>query len=179
MNSLLTLAAEAVNNNAYDGKASVGTAWAPVATWVFGIVIVGAILLFFSFLPGWINTVRTKDTASMSLGMWVISVVGLSFLVIFYALGMANSRCVGNGDGTVHLDTSIKVSAQFAVVFTCEAASLVLSVYVLVFKLINMKKAKSLGITEKEYCKQLAAKSTGSKSLASMFKFGKKDSIKE
>lgn len=123
--------------------------WTPVATWGFGIVIVGAVLLFFSFLPGWINTVRSKDTASMSLGMWIVSVVGLAFLVIFYALGMSNRAHLPGGKLG-------PVSAQFTVVFVCEALSLLLSIYILIYKLINMSIAHHKGITEKELCEQLA-----------------------
>lgn len=151
---LITLAAKVANiaGNPHGTNGSINEPWSPVGTWAFGIVIVGAVLLFFSFLPGWINTVRTKDTASMSLGMWIISVVGLAFLVIFYALGMANRpKLPGGGLGPV--------SAQFTVVFVCEALSLLLSIYILIYKLFNMGMAHKLGITEKEYCEKLAAKS--------------------
>ena len=158
MTDLITLAAEAAKTD--NGTYSGGYGWSPVATWAFAIVTVGAILLFFSFLPGFINTVRTKDTASMSLSMWIVSVIGLTFLVIFYALGMANTAKGGHEPAT-----------HFCIVFSCEAASLLLSIYVLVYKLFNMNKAKKLGISEKEYCEQLAAKSKGSKFS---FKFGKK-----
>ncbi len=120
--------------------------YSPVALWVFIIVTIGAVLLFLSFLPGWINTVKTKDTSSMSLSMWIISVVGLTFLTLFYALGVGNTAT--NGD----------VSVQFLIVLICEGLSLILSIYILIFKLWNMKMAKKLGISEKEYCYRLKHK---------------------
>lgn len=167
MTDLITLASKQLE--VHHSQASIGCGWSPVATWAFGIVIVGAILLFFSFLPGWFNTMRTKDTASMSLSMWIVSVVGLVFLVTFYALGMANRPKEANG-------SLGPVSAQFTVVFVCEALSMLLSIHVLVYKLINMSKAKQLGITEKEYCEQLYAKSEGHnvyETIAKAFTFKK------
>ena len=161
MMDLITLATSKTDNGSY----STGYGWSPVSTWAFAIVTIGAILLFFSFLPGFINTIRTKDTASMSLSMWVVSVIGLTFLVIFYALGMANTAKGGKEPAT-----------HFCIVFSCEAASLILSIYVLAYKLFNMQKAKNLGITEKEYCSQLAAKSTSSKKFS--FKLTKKSEDK-
>ncbi len=128
-------------------NSSVGEFYSPVAQWVFIIVTIGAILLFLSFLPGWLNTVKTKDTSSMSLSMWIISVVGLAFLTLFYALGVGNTASSDSG-----------VSVQFVIVLVCEGLSLILSIYILIFKLINMKNAKKLGITEKEYCYRLKNK---------------------
>lgn len=128
-------------------NSSVGEFYSPVAQWVFIIVTIGAILLFLSFLPGWLNTVKTKDTSSMSLSMWIISVVGLTFLTLFYALGVGNTASSDSG-----------VSVQFVIVLVCEGLSLILSIYILIFKLINMKNAKKLGITEKEYCYRLKNK---------------------
>ena len=128
-------------------NSSVGEFYSPVAQWVFIIVTIGAILLFLSFLPGWLNTVKTKDTSSMSLSMWIISVIGLAFLTLFYALGVGNTASSDSG-----------VSVQFVIVLVCEGLSLILSIYILIFKLINMKNAKKLGITEKEYCYRLKNK---------------------
>ena len=128
-------------------NSSVGEFYSPVAQWVFIIVTIGAILLFLSFLPGWLNTVKTKDTSSMSLSMWIIPVVGLAFLTLFYALGVGNTASSDSG-----------VSVQFVIVLVCEGLSLILSIYILIFKLINMKNAKKLGITEKEYCYRLKNK---------------------
>ncbi len=128
-------------------NSSVGEFYSPVAQWVFIIVTIGAILLFLSFLPGWLNTVKTKDTSSMSLSMWIISVVGLAFLTLFYALGVGNTASSDSG-----------VSVQFVIVLVCEGLSLILSIYILIFKLINMKNAKKIGITEKEYCYRLKNK---------------------
>lgn len=120
----------------------------PVALWVFIIVTIGAILLFLSFLPGWWNTIKTKDTSPLSLTMWIISVVGLFFLTLFYLMGVISAG------------TSGKVSVQFLIVFLCEGLSLLLSIHVLVFKIMNMNKAKKMGISEKEYCMLLKAKKT-------------------
>ena len=128
-------------------NSSVGEFYSPVAQWVFIIVTIGAILLFLSFLPGWLNTVKTKDTSSMSLSMWIISVVGLAFLTLFSALGVGNTASSDSG-----------VSVQFVIVLVCEGLSLILSIYILIFKLINMKNAKKIGITEKEYCYRLKNK---------------------
>lgn len=138
---------ENLNLILYSANSSVGEFYSPVAQWVFIIVTIGAILLFLSFLPGWLNTVKTKDTSSMSLSMWIISVVGLAFLTLFYALGVGNTASSDSG-----------VSVQFVIVLVCEGLSLILSIYVLIFKLINMKNAKKLGITEKEYCYRLKNK---------------------
>lgn len=138
---------ENLNLILYSANSSVGEFYSPVAQWVFIIVTIGAILLFLSFLPGWLNTVKTKDTSSMSLSMWIISVVGLAFLTLFYALGVGNTASSDSG-----------VSVQFIIVLVCEGLSLILSIYVLIFKLINMKNAKKLGITEKEYCYRLKNK---------------------
>lgn len=125
---------------------SVGYNFSPLAPWGFAMAIIGAITLFFCFLPGFLNTIRTKDTSQMSLIMWIITLFGLAFLVIFYAMGMANSTDGGKNH----------VSSQFTVVFVCEGASLLMSIYVFLFKIMNMIKAKSMGITEAEYCAQLA-----------------------
>lgn len=125
---------------------SVGNNFSPLPSWGFAMAIIGAITLFFCFLPGFLNTIRTKDTSQMSLIMWIITLFGLSFLVIFYAMGMANSTDGGKNH----------VSSQFTVVFVCEGASLLMSIYVFLFKIMNMMKAKSMGITEAEYCAQLA-----------------------
>lgn len=127
---------------------STGEFYSPVSLWVFIIVTIGAILLFLSFLPGWLNTVKTKDTSSMSLSMWIISVAGLTFLTLFYALGVGNTAQSGS------------VSVQFIIVLVCEGLSLILSIYILIFKIINMKNAKKLGMTEKEYCYRIKNKKT-------------------
>lgn len=131
-----------------------GASWAPVPTWAFAIVVVGAFTLFFAFLPGFITTVKTKDTSGMSLLMWLVTLAGLTFLVIFYALGIANTTI-----GATDMETgklTHEPAPHFVIVFVCEAASLILSAYVFIFKLINMKKAKNMGITEAEYCARLA-----------------------
>lgn len=154
--------------------ASSGENFSPIGSWGFAMAIIGAILLFFCFLPGFLNTLRTKDTSQMSIVMWIITWFGLAFLVIFYAIGMANSthtvtpeanaalapvyKALGYTGSLTFASYKSQVSSQFTVVFTCEGASLILSTYVLLFKIFNMIKAKSMGITEGEYCAELAKK---------------------
>lgn len=129
--------------------------WSPVATWSFALVVVGAFTLLFAFLPGFISTVRSKNTASMSLLMWILSVAGLACLSIFYLLGT-----ISTAEGAVDKDgVALNVPApHFLIVLICEFISCILSTYILMIKVINMQKAKKLGITEEEYCKTLAKK---------------------
>ncbi len=130
----------------FDGSQfSLFAPWSPVSTWAFGIVVIGAITLFFAFLPGFIAVVKTKNTAELSWVMWLVSVIGLAFLVLFYLLGVISTAQGNDGIPAPH----------FMIVFICEALSLILSIYVFAYKLINMGAAKKAGISEAEYCARL------------------------
>lgn len=135
------------------GQWSLFASWSPVATWTFALVVVGAFILLFAFLPGFISTVRSKNTAGMSLLMWVLSVAGLACLSIFYLLGT-----ISTANSSVDVSTGQNTNTpapHFLIVFICEFISCILSCYILVIKVFNMQKAKKLGITEEEYCKTL------------------------
>lgn len=139
----------------FNGQFSLFGLWSPVATWCFALVVVGAFTLLFAFLPGFISTVRSKNTASMSLLMWVLSVAGLACLSIFYLLGTISTAQNSVDWKGNHLNIP---APHFLIVLICEFISCVLSTYILIVKITNMQKAKKLGITEEEYCKTLSKK---------------------
>lgn len=122
--------------------------WSPVGTWAFAIVVVGALVLLGSFIPGFVSVVKTKNTADQSWVMWLVTVLGLAFLTLFYMLGSISTAQGNNGVPAPH----------FLLVCLCEGISLILSIYILVYKFINMSRAKKANITEQELCRRISAK---------------------
>ncbi|MCV3743466.1 hypothetical protein OF377_01005 [Ureaplasma sp. ES3154-GEN] len=106
----------------------------PVHPWAVFFQVIGAVLVFIAYVPGVVATLKSRRTEVLSLGMWILSVLGLAFLTIFAWLGFSLAP------------------GAFALVAVSETLSLFLTIIVLSVKITNMKKAKAAGMTELEYC---------------------------
>lgn len=121
---------------------------APVPLWGIILVIIGVILLLGSFIPGFVSVVKSKNTADLSWVMWLVTVIGLFFLTVFYLMMIIQGASNNNGTPAVHA----------ILAFLSEGISLILSAWILAYKLINMQKAKKQNISEAELCKRLVTR---------------------
>ncbi|MCV3728732.1 hypothetical protein OF376_03010 [Ureaplasma miroungigenitalium] len=106
----------------------------PIHPWAVFFQVIGAVLVFIAYVPGVVATLKSKRTEVLSLGMWILSVLGLAFLTIFAWLGFSLSP------------------GGFALVAVSESLSLILTIIVLSVKISIMNKAKKAGMSELEYC---------------------------
>ncbi|MCV3754325.1 PQ-loop domain-containing transporter [Ureaplasma zalophigenitalium] len=106
----------------------------PMHPWAVFFQVIGAVLVFIAYVPGVVATLKSKRTEALSLGMWVLSVLGLAFLTIFAWMGVSVS--VGG----------------FILVAISETLSMFLTIIVLSVKISTMQKAKKAGMSELEYC---------------------------
>lgn len=109
-------------------------------TWGLVFQFMGAIIIAVCYAPGTIASLRNRQTQDMSWNMWLITVFALTCLAIFAACGIASDP-----------------GAQFAVVFCCETICDIFAILILYVKVLNNMKAKSLGITEREFCEKYAS----------------------
>lgn len=105
----------------------------PTSEWGVAFQVMGAVLVFTAFIPVVIQILRSKRTESLSVMMWIVTVIGLGLLGIFAWMGV-----------------SVNVGG-FILVALAQTLSCVLSTIVLIFKLINRSRAKKAGMSELEY----------------------------
>ena len=118
-----------------------------VAVLVIGIL--GAICIAIFSIPGLVRIVKTKDTASVSLAMYIIFASGAFLVVLMSIIAMFGYQeawiigiTIGNG------------------------ASLGMTISIIVIKAKNMKAAKNNGMTEKQWCDMLSKKAKEEKAGA-------------
>ena len=85
---------------------------------LISISFIAAILTTISFLPQAIRVIRTKDTSSLSLVMYLMFTVGVSLWLI-YGIGMKDAAITG-----------------------ANGVTLIFAVIILTFKIINVKNGK-------------------------------------
>ena len=108
-----------------------------VATLVIGIL--GALCIGAFSIPGLVRIIKTKDTASVSLTMYIILMCGGFLFILMSILGMVDA---GN--------------AAIIGVTIGNAISFGIALSVVIIKAKNMKNAKHNGMTEKQWCDKLA-----------------------
>lgn len=109
---------------------------------------VGTILLGFSVLPQVFFTLKTKQTAKLSLWLYLLLGIG-TFLMLIYGIGLTVIPQAGSGQNFVGWLWSYRIPGIAIVI--CEIICSASSFLILSFKLSNMKKAKKLQLTEEEY----------------------------
>lgn len=128
--------AKAANVDGLDGAKLAESAsrygW-PTSEWGVAFQVMGAVLVFVAFIPVVIQILRSKRTESLSVLMWIITVIGLGLLGVFAWLGV-----------------SVNVGG-FILVALSETLSCFLSTIVLIFKLVNRSRARKANMSEVEY----------------------------
>lgn len=110
--------------------------------------ILGTILLGMSVLPQVFMTLKTKQTAKLSLRLYLLLGIG-TFLLLIYGIGLAVIPQSGSGLGFLDWLWSYRIPGIAIIV--CEVICSTSSFFILGFKLSNKKKAKQLNLTEEEY----------------------------
>lgn len=129
-----------VNNIILGGGLTQDLFYSPLSTWGLVFQFIGAIIIFFSYAPGSVQSIRTRQTYGLSMTMWVITISALASLSIFALAGIASNP---------------SSPGQFIMVAISEVGSLGFSLIIFTIKAMNISRAKKQGISEEEYCKKL------------------------
>ena len=108
-----------------------------IAVLIIGIL--GALCIGAFSIPGLVRILKTKDTASVSLAMYIILMCGGFFFVLMSIIAM-----IGYKEAWI-IGITIGNLASFGVALA-----------VIIIKAKNMKNAKHNGMTEKHWCDKLA-----------------------
>ena len=108
-----------------------------IATLIIGII--GAICIGAFSIPGLARILKTKDTASVSLTMYIILMCGGFLFILMSILGMIDANNVAI------IGVTVGNLVSFAIALT-----------VVILKGQNMKSAKHYGMSEKQWCDKLA-----------------------
>lgn len=98
------------------------------------LMTIGAVLISIFSLPNLIKVIKTKNTLHINLGMYIIFTLACLCFSI-YGLGIVLDGNLGGG-----LPTCI-----------ANAICVIIAVITLGYKITNIKKAKSVNLTEAEY----------------------------
>ena len=105
---------------------------------VLVIGILAALCFAIFSIPGLIRIIKTKDTASVSLVMYIIFASGAFLFVLMSIMAMAGYK-----------------EAWIIGITLGNLASLGMALTIIVLKANNMKAAKHNGMTEKQWCDKL------------------------
>lgn len=110
--------------------------------------IVGTIFLGFSVLPQVFFTLKTKQTAKLSLKLYLLLGIG-TFLMLIYGIGLTVIPQAGSGQNFISWLWSYRIPGIAIVI--CEIICSTSSFITLSFKISNIRKAKKFQLTEEEY----------------------------
>ncbi len=116
---------------------------------LFIIGIISSLITIIGWFPQAIKTFKTHDTSGISLAFYGLIYVSSIFWIIYALLALLNPE----GSMNVKLPSSLPV-------LITNIVAIILNTIILMIKIKNIKKAKHLGITEREYIDKLNNKST-------------------
>lgn len=117
------------------------------------IGLFGSLTTILAFLPQCIKTIHTRNTSGLSLWFFIIAIVSSFFWLTMGIMSICSPYYFGFDKSSIPSALSSGIPPIITNVIT-----LCLNTIVLVIKIRNMRKAKSLNISEIDYCQQKMAK---------------------
>jgi len=108
-----------------------------IKSWYFWVGIIAAICIAIYMMPQLVKVIKTKDTSSISVAMFIIALVGNLFFVL---------------DGIGMLIDNKGVAASLPIILA-NGVAFVISFIIAFYKFRNMKWAKKHGVNEAEIAK--------------------------
>lgn len=103
--------------------------------WYFYVGLIAAVCIAIFSMPQLIQVIKTKNTSGLALGTYLLLTFG-DICFVLDGIGMLAEKNVAGG----------------LPIFLANIVAFATALCVLIFKLKNMRNAKLLNITEKQYC---------------------------